>query len=129
MIQLLYPFIALLLLFPSCSDINDCACTMEFRYITVLVVDEMNQPVTGLITTVKDESGKTFEFIQDPFFFQGFYIVMDDNYTREFSPIPKLILFTGLKDSLIVTAEFLINTDDCFCHIEKVSGPDTLVLR
>jgi len=97
--------------------------------ITVLVVDEMNNPVSGLNTIVKDESGKTFEFLHDPFLFHGYYTVMDDNYTREFSPIPKLILFTGIKDSLSVSADFFINTDDCFCHIEKVSGSDRLVLR
>lgn len=129
MIYLSSSFFALLLFFPSCSDINDCACTMEFRQITVLVIDEMNNPVTGLMTSVKDESGKTFEFIQDPFFFPGYYTVMDDNATQEFSPIPKLILFEGTKDSLRVFADFFINTDDCFCHIQKVSGPDTLVLR
>lgn len=129
MIYLLSSIIFLLLLFPSCSDINDCACTMEFRMITVLVVDEMNDPVSGLNTTVKDESGRTFGFLHDPFFFPGYYTVMDDNYTREFSPIPKLILFTGIKDSQSVSADFFINTDDCHCHIEKVSGPDTLVLR
>lgn len=97
--------------------------------ITVLVVDEMNNPVPGLNTTVKDDSGKIFDFLHDPFLFPGYYTVMDDNYTREFSTVPRLILFTGIKDSLSVSADFFINTDDCFCHIEKVSGPDTLVLR
>lgn len=54
---------------------------------------------------------------------------MDDNYTREFSPIPRLILFTGTRDSISVSADYFINTDDCYCHIQKVNGTDTLVLR
>ena len=125
---LLFIFIAVIILY-SCSDAEDCVCTTEFRMITVVVVDELNVPVTGLITTVKDDSGKVYGLLSDPLIFPGHYTVMDDNYTRELTTLPKRFLFTGVKDSLTVNGEFFVNTDECNCHIEKVSGPDTLVLR
>jgi hypothetical protein len=102
---------------------------MEFRMITVVVVDEMNVPVLGLATTVKDDSGKVYDVYNDPLIFPGHYTVMDDNHTSELNTQPKRFIFTGVKDSLTVNGEFFINTDECRCHVEKVSGPDTLILR
>jgi hypothetical protein len=118
-----------LLFIYSCSEEEDCPCTMEFRMITVVVVDSTNNHVLGLITTVKDDSGRVYRVNNDPTIFPGHYTVMDDNYVTELSTQPKRFLFTGVKDSLTVNGEFFINTDECNCHIEKVSGPDTLVLR
>jgi len=102
---------------------------MEFRMITVVVVDEMNIPVLGLATIVKDDSGKVYDVYNDPMIFPGHYTVMDDNYVTELTTQPKRFIFTGVKDSLTVNGEFFVNTDKCNCHVEKVSGPDTLILR
>lgn len=122
--------ISLCLLFVySCSEEEDCPCTMEFRMITVVVVDTTNNLVLGLTTTVQDDSGKVYDVYNDPMIFPGHYTVMDDNYVCELTTQPKRFLFIGIKDSLTVNGEFFVNTDKCNCHIEKVSGPDTLVLR
>jgi hypothetical protein len=121
-------FILYLLVNYSCTDNDDCPCTMEFRMITVVVVDESGNPVLGLVTTIKDDSGKVYYVYNDPQFSPGHYTVLDDNYVGELTTQPKRFLFTGAKDSLTINGEFFINTDECKCHIEKVSGPDTLVL-
>lgn len=114
----------------SCtSDSLDCVCTDDFRSITVVVVDTLKSPVNGLISTIEDESGKMYSFPQEPPFFPGLYTIMNDSYVHDFSTVPKTILFTAENDSLAVSAQYLINTDPCMCHINKVSGPDTLVLR
>ena len=97
--------------------------------ITVVVVDSVNNLVLGLTTTVRDDSGKVYNVYNDPTIFPGHYTVMDDNHVNELSTKPKRFLFTGTKDSLKVNGEFFINIDECKCHVEKVSGPDTLVLR
>jgi len=102
---------------------------MEFRMITVVVVDTSNNLVLGLTTMVKDDSGKVYDVYNDPLFFPGHYTVMDDNYVSELTTQPKRFIFTGVKDSLTINGEFFVNTDDCNCHIEKISGPDTLILR
>ncbi|HSW56444.1 MAG TPA: hypothetical protein VLH59_15270 [Ignavibacteriaceae bacterium] len=113
----------------SCSDDDDCPCTMEFRMITVVVVDSTKNLVLGLTTNVKDDSGKVYDVYNDPMIFPGHYTVMDDNYVSELTTQPKRFIFTGVKNSLTVNGEFFVNTDKCHCHVEKVSGPDTLMLR
>lgn len=122
-------FIVYLLVNLSCTDNDDCSCTMEFRMITVVVADSANNLVLGLTTTVRDDSGKVYNVYNDPTIFPGHYTVLDDNYVNEVSTKPKRFLFIGTKDSLTINSEFFINTDECKCHVEKVSGPDTLVLR
>ena len=121
--------ICLLVMYSCTDDDDDCLCTMEFRMITVVVVDEMNIPVLDLTTTVKDDSGKVYDFYNDPLIFPGHYIVMDDNYAVELTIQPKRFHFTGVKDSLTINGEYFINTDECNCHVKKVSGPDTLLLK
>ena len=117
-------------LFISCTnDTNDFICTEEFRSIVVVVVDTLNNPVSGLISTIEDVSGKMYSFPQEPPFFPGQYTIMNDSYVHDFSSVPKTILFTAENDSLAVGAQYLINADECICHINKVSGPDTLVFR
>lgn len=118
------------LLFCSCThEYIDCLCSQEFRSITIFVTDVSNDPVTGLDVSIKDEQGKIYTFPQEPPFMPGIYIIMTDNNLFDFSIYPKKIIFEGTKDSLFVRAEFFINTDKCKCHINKVNGPDTLILR
>lgn len=119
-----------LLVITSCiNDANDCPCTMEFRMVTVVVVDSVNNPVKGLLTNVKDQFGKEYDFSNEDPFFEGHYIVMSDNYVHDFSVVPKAVIFNGRKDNLEVNAAFMISADRCNCHIDKVSGPDTLMLK
>ena len=42
-----------------------------------------------------------------------------------------LLINLGTPDSPSVkdVRKYLFNTDDCFCHVYKVSGPDTLILK
>jgi len=54
---------------------------------------------------------------------------MTDGYQNDFSIRPGKIFFTGTKNNLEVTGEYLFNTDECRCHVNKVAGPDTLVLK
>ncbi len=86
---------AVLLIISSCSsDGEDCVCSQEFRFIDVVVVDRQNLPITGLLTEVKNESGKIYDLSDQQFLSPGYYVVMSDNYTADFSVVPKKILFT-----------------------------------
>ena len=112
----------------SCSSsMENCICTDQFVIITVVVLDQNNSFVPGLAVTVKDESGKIYDVSKYQYPFPGIYNVMTDEYVRNFSTLPRRIIFTGESDSLIVNGSFFINTDECRCHVNKVSGPDTLV--
>jgi len=59
----------------------------------------------------------------------GAYFVMTDGYQNDFGTAPGKIFFRGIKNNLEVTGEYLFSTDDCRCHVYKVAGPDTLVLK
>lgn len=127
------PGLLLVLFIYSCStdDAFDCMCTEEFRTYLVIVVDTLGNPVYSLQTTVKNDRGKEygFEGFTPSPFMQGAYFVMTDGYQNDFSTRPGKIFFRGVKNNLEVTGEYLFNTDKCLCHVYKISGPDTLVLK
>lgn len=115
-------------LISSCSnnDALECICTEEFRFYLVRVIDNQSNPVDSLTVTIKDEQGRIYQINQASFPFPGHYVVMDDSYTNQFSILPTKIIFIGEKNSQQVTGEYLFNTDECKCHVQKISGPDSL---
>ena len=121
-----------ILLFYSCDDeYPDCVCTEEFRMYLVTVVDSLGNPVDSLITTITNYRGKEYSFVgfTPPPFMPGAYFVMTDSYQNDFSTSPGKIFFKGVKNTLEVTGEYLFNTDKCRCHVYKIAGPDTLILK
>ena len=122
----------LILLLNNCNDESlDCVCTEEFRTYLVIVVDSTGNPIDSLQTKVTSDRGKEYDFEEftPPPFMHGAYFVMTDGYQNDFSIRPGKIFFTGVKNNLEVTGEYLFNTDECRCHVYKVAGPDTLVLK
>jgi hypothetical protein len=119
------------ILFYSCALIENqdsgCICTAVFMSIGVTVIDQNNRVVDSLTVTVKNKNtGKVYYFHGETRDYGGRYLVMTDEYTKEFSIFPQAIVFTGMKGNAEVSAEFLIVTDECKCHIGKTAGPDTL---
>ena len=119
------------ILFYSCASIvnqdSGCVCTEVFVSVGVTVVDQNKRVVDSLIVTVKNRStGKVYDFYGETREYGGGYIVMTDEYTKDFSTMPQAIVFTGNKGNAYVSADFLIVTDECKCHVGKSAGPDTL---
>lgn len=109
---------------------DDCVCTAVFAGVGVKVYNQNHQPAILDSTIVKNKStGKVYTFYNQIAPGGEYYTVMDDTYVNEFETIPEVIIFTGIKDTSKVTGEFLINTDECKCHINKVAGPDTLIIN
>ncbi|HKB85397.1 MAG TPA: hypothetical protein VKD08_04455 [Ignavibacteriaceae bacterium] len=124
-----FPAVLVLLLLSSCAtETEDCICTDEFRVITVLIINETGSPVEGLQTTVRDEKGKSYN-PEEGTLYAGYYSIMTDKYVTDFTTDSKKIYFTASSDSMNVNGEYFINTDRCRCHINKISGPDTLVIK
>ncbi|MBE0538279.1 MAG: hypothetical protein IH620_01095 [Ignavibacterium sp.] len=117
----------------SCSIVDeDCLCTTEYRYALVTVVDTIGVPVDSLAVTIKDKDGNKLDVQQEPDIFSaGKYIVLNDSFTQMFCSCtkPEKIHFSATDGNRVTIGEFLFNTDECKCHINKVEGPDTLVLR
>jgi hypothetical protein len=119
------------ILFYSCASIvnqdSGCACTAVFASVGVSVVDQNNRVIDSLTVTVKNKStGRIYDFYYGNRGYDGSYLVMTDEYTKDFSTLPQAIVFTGKKGNTEVSADFLIVTDECKCHIGKAAGPDTL---
>ncbi len=125
-IQILIAILFSLTALSCSSSMEPCICSQQFVIMTVVVLDENNSYVQGLAVTIKDESGKIYDVSEYQYPFPGIYNVMTDEYVRNFSTIPRKIIFAGEWDSLKVSGNFFINTDECRCHVHKVSGPDTL---
>lgn len=116
----------------SCSEIDqDCICTEEYRSYLVTIVDTLGVPVDSLNITIKDNDGDELNVLQDPHTFgAGKYTVLNDFFTEMFCACgtTQKVYFSATDGSRIAKGEFMFNADECRCHINKVSGPDTLVL-
>ena len=130
--NLLILFLSVIVLF-SCSTVDkDCLCTEEYRFFLVTVVDTLGVPVDSLTVTIRDKDGDELDVVQESYAFgPGKYTVLNDSFTQMFCSCttPERIYFSATDGSRIATGEYLFNTDNCKCHINKVEGPDTLVLR
>lgn len=109
----------------------ECICTTEFRSITVTVVDSLNNPIDSLDVNIVDEFGRGISPLSKQLSYQsGLYVVIDDSYVDYLSTQPLLIYFT-VSDSVgrIANTFFLVNTDECKCHVQKISGQERIVLK
>ena len=117
----------------SCSTVDeDCMCTEEYRFYLVTVVDTLGVPIDSLDITIKDKDGDELNVLQDPHpFGAGKYTVLNDSFTDMFCACgtTQKIYFSATDGNRSASGEYLFNTDECKCHINKISGPDTLILK
>jgi hypothetical protein len=103
-------------------DTKDCVCTEEFRSIQVRIVDQYNQPVDSVTATItKVSNSKIYYWDLQDINQLGKYYVMTDSYTRDFGTTPDTLKFLAEKHGVKTSALFLISTDECHCHIQKVN--------
>ena len=111
---------------------SNCICTQEFAIDQVTIIDSAGVPVDSLKIIIKDKSGNTLDIQQNSFaYMSGNYIVLHDGYLNLLCGqiLPQRFDFSATDGKRSVSARYYFLTDDCCCHIQKVSGPDTLVLR
>jgi hypothetical protein len=67
-------------------------CTEEFRMYLLVVVDTLGNPVDSLHTSIKNEQGKEYDFMEfePPPYLQG--------ANTSLKPINAFVMFTGLPD-------------------------------
>lgn len=112
---------------PSCRQ---QACTELFAMVTVTIVDSSDRPVDGLTTTTTNlDNGARVPTTSG--LGSGIYVVVDDNFLREprEGTASHTLLFTAQGTDGTVNADYEIRARECDCHVEKLSGPDTLVLQ
>jgi hypothetical protein len=98
--------------------------------ITVTIVDSLMVPIDSVsVQTVNIKTNETIQVNQGLFSITGTYVVMDDSYIKRLSPAPAFFIFKGQKGQLSFQSDFVLNTDECGCHVHKFAGPDTIVAR
>lgn len=131
--KILLVLLLIILTVVSCSTVDeDCMCTEEYRFYLVTVVDTLGVPVDSLTVTIRDKDGDELDVVQESYAFgPGKYTVLNDSFTQMFCACGTVqkVYFSAADGNRVAAGEFLFNTDECKCHINKVSGPDTLFLR
>lgn len=116
----------------SCQSGVDqgCICTTEFRTITVAIVDSLMVPIDSMsVQTVNKKTNEALQVNQELYSITGTYVVADDSHIKKLNPAPAFFIFKGQKGSLSFQSDFILNTDECGCHVHKLAGPDTIVAR
>ncbi len=111
------------------SDLKNCICTEEFKVYTVKVIDRNKRPLDSLRVRIYNPStGRDFDIEQTYAPYEsGVYVVMTDAYTHSLQEGGEAVIFEAENDTLSASGQFYFTTDDCRCHVEKISGPDTLM--
>ena len=122
--------VTVVLTLAACNDpAGSCACTEEFRYFTVTVLDDATQPATNVaLTRTNLRTGKVLEpgWLGD--LVPGVYLVADDGLVSEFSTGGDTLRVTGVQGGATFTADYVFAVDACRCHLQRVSGPDTVII-
>lgn len=104
------------------------ACTEEFRTWAVVVADDALTPIEGLeVDVTRASTGERLPY-GEPMLEPGSYRIMDDGMTDELETDGETILVEGAGEGISFEAEYVFGTDAQRCHVEKVSGPDTVVV-
>jgi len=118
-----------LLLAAACDDDDRAACTEEFRTATVFVMDTSNQPVTdATVQTFHVRTGELVPITSIIDLIAGAYVILDDNATRLIPSGAEQFRVTASRSSGAAVEALYEFSAPQGCHIEKVSGPDTLVV-
>ncbi|HEX5819018.1 MAG TPA: hypothetical protein VFY20_09070 [Gemmatimonadales bacterium] len=119
----------LLFLAAACDDDEPVACTEEFRTATVFVADANAEPVTdATVRTYHVRTGELVPVTSIIDLVSGYYVILDDNATRLIPSGVEQFRVTASRGEGAATEAFYGFSAPQGCHIEKVSGPDTLVV-
>ncbi len=103
------------------------ACTAIYVTVGVTVLTESGAPADSVEITVTNRRTGTRYEIGDDFSGRGYYTIFTDRYYNQISSKGEPIRVTGRKGTLGFVADYQIAGGDC--HIAKLAGPDTVVIR
>ena len=103
------------------------ACTEEFRSWSVIVVDAAGTPIDGLtVQVVRPSTGELLPY-GGPSFSAGSYQIMDDGMSASIRIDGETIEAGASGGEATFDAVWEFGADAWRCHVEKLSGPDTVV--
>ncbi|MDP2471043.1 MAG: hypothetical protein Q8W46_09260 [Candidatus Palauibacterales bacterium] len=105
-----------------------CACTEEFRFFHLTVVDGNGAPADGVeVSVVRGSTGERLEYGQPSGLAPGDYLVMDDSYSDRIGA-DEAFAVSGVRGAESFTTEFRFGTDACRCHVTLLAGPERVTL-
>ena len=115
----------------SCSGdpglADPVACTEEFRSWNVVVVDTAGTPIDGLtVQVVRKSTGELLSY-GDPSFSAGSYQIMDDGMAASIRIDGETIEAGTSGGAATFESVWEFGADAWRCHVERLSGPDTVV--
>jgi len=125
-------------LFISCESLEksakDCspqACTMLFATVSVKFTDSNgNLLAVKNYAAINKRTNKSMlnDFIPDTVYAKGYYPVVTDANLNDLSGEGDIIVVKASHPITNATKEiqFLVSGGKCACHVEKISGPDTV---
>ena len=130
----LFPILLFAAALTSCSSEPDGtsppACTEEFRSWTVTVVDSDGHPVDGLdVEVTRVLTGELLPYGDPSHFAPGEYRIMDDGMAATIRVQGETIRADGSGSEREFRASWEFGADAWRCHVERRSGPDTVIVR
>jgi len=116
----------------SCLDSDPalpCACTLEFRFFTVTVVDASGEPVEGMSISVRRVSDGAVLTPDSSLQQGGVYVILTDGNIQDVTEAGTTVEVVGTLGDMGFTAEYVFDRDACQCHVNKVSGPEMVELE
>jgi hypothetical protein len=113
----------------GCDQQSTEVCTAMFAVSTVTVVDAGSAPAAGAtVTTTLVRTGETLTPTTLMDFVTGVYPILDDGAIPRLRPSGDSIRVRAHQGAASAEAIYRFEIPGG-CHIEKISGPDTLVLQ
>ncbi len=114
----------------ACSDPQEpCFCTEEFRTYLVTVLEPDGRPAVALaFSVVRTDDGRDATPDQGFSLHDGQFVVLSDAQLDLVDEAGTAFRVTASREGASVTADFVFDTDACRCHVNRVSGPETIQL-
>ena len=130
----LLAFILACVSFSCVKDFFGCVCTTEFRGYAVHIATADRQPIDSLVTRVTNTQSTIVYRSESStsggwYGTLGSYVVLTDAEKNYFTTVPDTVVFHASNREHAITETFTFAQDDCRCHLHKVSGPDSIIVR
>lgn len=111
------------------ANCNNVVCTMEYRMISVRIVDANDSAVVlDDHFTIRKKTGDTAARFSGYVSPDNSYTVVGDEQTKNLYNSQEPYRFVGIKNGAVVVDEEYIISADC-CHISKVSGKGKVIVQ
>lgn len=116
--------------------LEPCPCTGSFAMVTLAVTDAAGRPITD--ADVKAVSRRSHQPLssgldapsRDFLASRGHYLLADDGMRNHLTPANDTLDITVTREGRRATARVVIGLDQpCKCHVARLAGPDTVILR